>query len=66
MLLITQPRAGTSHNEILALQVAARQRGWDVLSADTGWRLDAMMTKSGVKGVPYGSQTFCEVIAQHL
>lgn len=66
MLLITQPRAGTSHNEILALQMTTRQRGWEVLSADTGWRLDAMMTKSGVKGVPYGSQTFCEVIAQQM
>jgi hypothetical protein len=66
MLLITQPRAGTSHNEIIALQVAARERGWDVLSADTGWRLDATMTRSGIKGVPYGSQTFCEVIAQQM
>jgi hypothetical protein len=66
MILITQPRVGTSHNEILALQVAAREEGWDVLSAPSGWRLDEELTKSGVKGVPYGSQTFCEVIAQQM
>lgn len=66
MLLITQPRAGTSHNEILALQIAARERGWDVLPASMGWRLDEDLIKSGVKGVPYGSQTFCEVIAMQM
>jgi hypothetical protein len=66
MILITQPRVGTSHNEILALQVAAREEGWDVLSAPSGWRLDEELTKSKVWGVPYGSQTFCEVIAQQM
>lgn len=66
MLLITQPRVGTSHNEILALHMAARALGWEVLPAPSGWRLDEELTKSGVKGVPYGSQTFCEVIAQQM
>jgi hypothetical protein len=66
VILITQPRVGTSHNEILALQIAARELGWDVLSAPSGWRLDEELTKSGVKGVPYGSQTFGEVIAQQM
>lgn len=66
MILITQPRVGTSHNEILALQVAAREMGWEVLSAPYGWRLDEELTKRGLKGVPYGSQTFCEVIAQQM
>ncbi len=66
MLLITQPRVGTSHNEILALQVAAREEGWEVISAPSGWRLDEELTKSGRRGVPYGSQTFCEVIAQQM
>lgn len=32
----------------------------------SGWRLDESLTKSGIKGVPYGSQTFCEVIAQQM
>lgn len=66
MILITQPRVGTSHNEILALQVAARAKGWEVLPAPSGWRLDEELTQSGKKGVPYGSQTFCEVIAQQM
>lgn len=66
MILITQPRVGTSHNEILALQVAARSEGWEVLSAPSGWRLDEELTNSGKMGVPYGSQTFCEVIAQQM
>ena len=66
MILITQPRVGTSHNEILALQVAARERGWEVLPAPSGWRLDEELTNSGKKGVPYGSQTFCEVTAMQM
>ena len=66
MILITQPRAGTSHNEILALQVAARELKWDVLSAPMGWRMDEELVKSGAKGAPYGSQTFGEVIAQQM
>ncbi len=66
MILITQPRVGTSFNEILALQIAARELGWEVLSAPSGWRLEEELTKAGHKGVPYGSQTFCEVIAQQM
>jgi hypothetical protein len=46
--------------------MTARELGWEVLSAPSGWRLDEELTKSGVKGVPYGSQTFCEVIAQQM
>lgn len=65
-ILITQPRVGTSHNEILALQIAARELGWDVLSAPGGWRLTEELINSGLQGVPYGSQTFCEVIAQQM
>lgn len=65
-ILITQPRVGTSHNEILALQIAAREMGWEVHSAPPGWRLSDDLTSSGKKGVPYGSQTFCEVIAQQM
>lgn len=66
MLLITQPRVGTSHNEILALQMAAREMEWEVLSAPYGWRLDEEVINSRETGVPYGSQTFCEVIAQQM
>lgn len=66
MMLITQPRVGTSHNEILALQIAAREMGWEFLPAPSGWRLDDELINSGKKGVPYGSQTFCEVIAQQM
>lgn len=65
MLLITQPRTG-AYGEILALQSAASDKGWDVFSPPTGWRLTEEMITSGVKGVPYGSQTFCEVIAQQM
>jgi hypothetical protein len=66
MLLITQPRVGTAHNEIIALQAAAHGDGWEVYSAPMGWRLPEHLTTSGVKGVPYGSQIFCEVIAQQM
>src|SRR5271166_3252420 len=66
MILITQPRVGTAHNEILALHIAARDKGWDVLPAPNGWRLDEEITSKGLVGVPYGSQTFCEVIAQQM
>lgn len=66
MILITQPRNGRAHNEIIALQYAARELGWDVLSAPYGWRLDEDFTKQGLVGVPYGSQTFCEVISQQM
>jgi hypothetical protein len=66
MILITQPRVGTAHNEILALHYAAKELGWEVLPAPSSWRLDDDLIKSGMKGVPYGSQTFCEVIAQQM
>lgn len=66
MLLITQPRVGHSHNEILALQFAARELGWDVVSAPGGWRLDDNLISSNAIGVPYGSQLFCEVISQQM
>lgn len=66
MLLITQQRVGTAHGEIMSLHFAARELGWSVLTAPSGWRLDEELTKSGIKGVPYGSQTFCEVIAQQM
>ena len=44
-LLITQPRVGTSHNEILALQAAARELHWDVESAPGSWRLSEEIIK---------------------
>ena len=66
MILITQPRVGTAYNEILALHYAAREMGWEVLPAPSGWRLSEELIASGAKGVPYGSQTFCEVIAQQM
>ena len=65
-LLITQPRVGTSHNEILALQAAARELHWDVESAPGSWRLSEEIIKSGADGVPYGSQLFCEVVADQM
>lgn len=66
MKLITQPRVGTSHNEIIALHVAAEEKGWEVIPAPSGWRLDDKLITSGAKGVAYGSQTFCEVIAMQM
>lgn len=66
MILITQPRVGTSHNEIIALQMAASAMGWEVYPAETSWRLPDELINSGKVGVPYGSQIFCEVIAQQM
>jgi hypothetical protein len=66
MLLITQPRVGHSHNEIIALQMSARELGWDVVSAPSSWRLEDDLINSNAIGVPYGSQLFCEVIAQQM
>lgn len=63
---MTQPRVGTSHNEILALQIAAKEYNWEVYSVETSWRLPEDLVQSGTVGVPYGSQTFCEVIAQQM
>jgi hypothetical protein len=66
MILITQPRVGKYHNDILNLEMAAKEIGWDVLSAPQSWRLDDNLIKSGIKGVPYGSSLFCETIAQQM
>lgn len=66
MLLITQPRVGLAHHEINALEQAAQELGWQILSAPTGWRLTEELITSKAKGVPYGCQTFCEVIAQQM
>lgn len=66
MILITQPRVGKSHNEILALQMAARVLNWEVLPSTYGWRLDEELIKTNQSGTPYGSWTFCEVIAQQM
>jgi hypothetical protein len=40
--------------------------GWEVFPAPSGWRLDDELIARGLKGVPYGSQTFGEVIAQQM
>lgn len=66
MLFITQPRVGRSHNEILALQICAKELGWNVISADGSWRLTNDIINSKSPGVPYGSQLFCEAIAQQM
>ncbi len=66
MLLITQPRVGLLYNEILALQLVAKDMGWDVHAAHYGWRLPENIISSGAKGVPYGGQTFGEVISQQM
>jgi hypothetical protein len=63
MLLLAQPRNGS---EIRALIVAAHELGWEVIEAPSGWRLEEELTSSGKVGVPYGSQTFCEVISQQM
>lgn len=66
MLLITQPRVGRSHNEIIALQYAARSLEWDVFSSPGSWRMPEDLLNKGIEGVPYGSQLFCEAIAQQM
>lgn len=66
MLFITQPRVGTSHNEIIALQMCARQMGMEVISAPGSWRLEDEVIATKQLGIPYGSQMFCEVIAQQM
>jgi len=66
VILITQPRAGRLHNEILAMQMVARARGWDTHGAHFGWRLPEEIIESNVAGCPYGSQTFCEVMSQQM
>lgn len=65
-IFITQPRVGTAYNEILALQLAAKELDWEVYPAPGGWRLEEELTKQGIIGAAYGSQTFCEVIAQQM
>ena len=66
MILITQPRVGRSHNEIIALQMAAESLGWDVFPAPGTWRMPDKFIEQNIQGVPYGSQLFCEVIAQQM
>jgi hypothetical protein len=66
MLLITQPRVGKSYNEILALQMTAREMGWEVIPAPYSWRLEEELIKSEDQGIAYGSQLFCEAIAQQM
>jgi len=66
MILITQPRVGRSHNEIIALQMAAESLGWEVYPSEYSWRLPDELIASGKVGVPYGSQLFCETIAQQM
>jgi hypothetical protein len=66
MILITQPRTGKAYHEIEALQAAATKKKWEVFIAPTGWRLPEELTSRKIKGVPYGTQTFCEVIAQQM
>ncbi len=66
MILITQPRVGKSHNEIIALQMAAESLGWEVYPSEYSWRLPDELIASGKVGVPYGSQLFCETIAQQM
>lgn len=69
MILITQPRVGTIgtlHSEVLALHFAAKELGWEVYPTETSWRLPDELISSGKQGIPYGSQTFCEVISQQM
>lgn len=66
MIFITQPRAGRSYNEIVALHFAAETLGWEGYPAPSGWRLPDDLIAQKPQGIPYGSQIFCEVIAQQL
>lgn len=69
MILITQPRVGTVgtlHSEVLAFHFAAKELGWEVYSTENSWRLPEELIVSGKHGVPYGSQLFCETIAQQM
>src|SRR5690349_11764588 len=66
MIFITQPRVGNSHNEIIALQMMAAEIGWDVYPAPSSWRIDEEILAKKPIGIPYGSQLFCEVIAQQM
>lgn len=40
MILITQPRVGHSHNEIIALQMSAESLGHEVLPSPYSWRME--------------------------
>jgi hypothetical protein len=66
MFFIHQDRVGRAHNEILALSFAARELNYQVFTAPTSWRLEEDFINSKPKGLCYGSQIFCEVIAQQL
>jgi ATP-grasp domain, R2K clade family 2 len=66
MILITQSPTGSNHHEVEALQAAATKKKWDVFVAPTSWRLPEELTSQKLQGVPYGTQTFCEVIADQM
>lgn len=66
MLLITQPRVGRAHNEIIALQMAAESLSWEVFPSPGTWRMPDELLEKKIPGVPYGSQLFCEVISQQM
>ncbi len=63
MLLIVQPRNGS---EIQLLKATAEELGWEVIEAPQSWRLKPELVSSGKIGVPYGTQFFCEIIAQQM
>lgn len=66
MILITQPKAGSLYNEILALRMTAETAGWKTELAPCGWRLPEEITSEPQVGVPYGSLGFCEVVADQM
>lgn len=66
-ILITQ-HSGQSifRNEILALELSAKELGWDIFAAEGSWRVPEDIIAQKRMGVPYGSQLFCETIAQQM
>jgi hypothetical protein len=66
MKFIIQQMGGASYNEALALQMAAHGFGWDVIIADNTWCLSNDIIFSKDIGIPYGSQLFCQVIANQM
>lgn len=66
MFFIHQDRVGRAHNEILALSFAAKELNYEVITAPSSWRLEQDFINSKPQGLCYGSQLFCEVIAQQL
>ena len=59
MILITQPRNGSDIDDLANTAVDI---GWLTLKTSQGWRLSQNLIDSKIAGVPYGTQTFCEVI----